>query len=176
MANLPCSTQMTLSGIVLGPPLAYLVISVSSAPGETLITVWETEEEYAGPMRGKRNSTGQSPAARKGFGGAGDGGAAVGARKQDPKRMGAVRRLGEVPGAILEQANGRCRVPALVLPLPRGRGNQIWRRVGGAAGNGRAQQPGGSLDGGLRNRSGSACPLPLYLPPPPLPPPPHLAS
>ena len=90
----------------------------------------------------KRNSTGQSPAARKGFGGAGEGGAAVGARKQDPKRMGAVRRLGEVPGAILAQANGGCRVPALVLPLPRGRGNQIWRRVGGAAGNGRARQPG----------------------------------
>lgn len=64
----------------------------------------------------KRNSTGQSPAARKAFGGAGDGGAAAGAGRQDPKRMGAVRRLGEVPGAILAQASGESGAP---VPGPR---------------------------------------------------------
>ncbi|XP_053760620.1 probable G-protein coupled receptor 63 isoform X2 [Panthera pardus] len=56
-----------------------------------------------------------------------------------------------------------CWVPALVLPLPRRRGDQTRRGAGGAAGNPRAQQPWGRLDGGLPPESES-----LRLPPPSL--------
>lgn len=54
----------------------------------------------------KRNSTGQSPAARTGFGGVGVGGASVEAGRQAPKGDGAIRRRGEVPTPSWAQANG----------------------------------------------------------------------
>lgn len=75
---------MTLSEVSLGTLLAWpLVISVFSAPGETLTTVWKIERTCLTHVR-ERNSTGQSPAAHKGFGGADDSGAAVGVRKAGP--------------------------------------------------------------------------------------------
>lgn len=73
----------------------------------------------------KRNSTGQSPAARTGFGGIGVGGASVEAGRQAPKGDGAIRRRGKFqhrrgrkPTA---RAARRCRVPALALFWPRRR-------------------------------------------------------